>query len=185
MITLFLNDRKRVTLFGMILAFGSSRVFTGVFWTILGSEVLCLHAATTAGEAGPGYGCSLFKADKDPSDVSESKYLPQCWRVDIGSRGKHWQVSSPVTFEEEQQAGCCKEGEMYLVRLPPSPPRPTQAKEGVATNGWLSWKIGFFFFFIFHLTRQSASSSMEPRVNNFPSANVVYISFVISTFRLH
>ena len=119
-------------------------------------------------------------------DVRELRYLPQCWRVDIGSRGKHWHVLSSVSFEEEQQVGCCREGEMYLVRLPSDPPRPTQAREGVATNGWLAWKVEFSSSSRFsNLTRQSASSSLEPRVNNPPSASVVYISVVISTFRLH
>ena len=80
--------------------------------------------------------------------------MPQCCRVDMGSRGKHWQASSSVTFEEEQQAGCCKEGEMYLVILPSNPPRPTQAREGVATNGWLSWKSGF--------SSSSSSFSISP-----------------------
>ena len=88
------------------------------------------------------------------------KYLPQCCRVDIGSRGKHWQVfsssssfstfsSSSVLFEAEQQVGWWREGEMYLVRLrPPNspPPAPTQASEGVATNDWLSCKLEHFSF---------------------------------------
>ena len=71
---------------------------------------------------------------------------------------------------------------MYLVRLPPDP-RPTQAREGVAINDWLSWDFFKFKFLIFHLvlTRQSASSLLEARVNKFPSAKVVNISFVIPT----
>ena len=33
-----------------------------------------------------------------------------------------------------------REDKMYLVRLP-ADPRPTQDKDGVATNGWLVWRI--------------------------------------------
>ena len=81
-----------------------------------------------------------------------------------------------------QQVAWRREGEMYLVRLPPDP-RPTQARDGVATNDWLSWEFFKFKFLIFHLmlTRQSASSSLEARVNKFPSAKVVNISLVIPT----
>ena len=42
-----------------------------------------------------------------------------------------------------QQVGWRREGEMYLVRLPPDP-RPTQARDGVATNDWLSWEFPHF-----------------------------------------
>ena len=106
-----------------------------------------------------------------------------------GSIGRrHFPPPSPPSHLKQssrlggaERGRCTLSGFFHPILLldQPRPGRESQPMTDFPGN-WIFFLRPDFQIFHFH-TRQSASFSLEPRVNNFPSAKVVNISFVIAT----